>query len=210
MRYTAKQDWIIPFVTDKKVLDLGCVEHDISRTKKEGWLHGIIHKYARSVVGVDCLPGDIAALKEQGYHVVCANVETMELGDTFDIVVAGDIIEHVSNAGQFIKRVSDHLAPGGLFLVTTPNPVHLTRFVQLLIYRRVGVNREHTCWYTRQTLNELAVRYGLEIVDVAYVDNTAQYYSFWWSPILALNYLLCLARPEFCETLCFILKKRAE
>jgi SAM-dependent methyltransferase len=202
MRYRNKQDWIIPFVKDKKVLDLGCVQHNLAKTEKSGWLHGVICKHAESALGVDYMEYQVAVLKKQGYDVVCANVETMELGDKFEVIVAGDIIEHLSNCGKFMERVYEHLAPGGLFLLSTPNPVHFLRFVQLLARGRVGANLEHTCWFPPQVLNQLAGRYGFEIVDVAYVNDSHQHYDgFKWVPFLMLNDVLCLVRPQFCETL---------
>lgn len=132
MRYKDKADWIVTFIKSKKVLDLGCVEHDLASTKKPNWLYGIINKHAKNVLGVDYLEEDILARKGQGYNVVCANVETMELGDQFEVVVAGDLIEHLSNPGEFMKRVYEHLAPGGLFLLTTPNPTSFVRIVESL------------------------------------------------------------------------------
>lgn len=212
MRFRNKKSWIIPFVRDKKVLDLGCVQHDLSSKENPDWLHGIINKHAISVLGVDYLAEEIAALKQQGYNMVSADVETMQLRDRFEVIVAGDIIEHLSNCGQFMERVYEHLAPEGLFLVTTPNPIHFLRFVQLLLKGQVGANRQHTCWFTQKVLNQLAGRHGFQIVDVAYVDDSYKWYSFksLWLPFLLVNYVLCLMRPQFCETLCFVLKRKEE
>lgn len=209
MRFRKKKDWIIPFINGKKVLDLGCVQYDLSSTKNPNWLHGIINEHAGSVLGVDYLAKEVAALNQQGYNVVCVDVERMELGEQFDVIVAGDIIEHLSNCGQFMERVYGHLATDGLFLVTTPNPIHFLRFVQLLIKGQVGANREHTCWFTKRVLNQLAGRHGFEILEVAYVDDSYTWYSFrsFWLPFLLLNYVLCLIRPQFSETLCFVMKK---
>ena len=207
MRFRNKSDWIKPFIRDKKVLDLGCVQHNMGETKKLLWLHRIIREHARSVLGVDYLQTEVIELKGQGYNVICANVETMELQDEFEVIVAGDIIEHLSNLGEFMKRIHNHLAPGGLFLLTTPNPVNLLRFIDLFIEGEVRAHQEHTCWITKKNLNQLAERYDFEIIEEAYVDDSYQYYRFKWLPFLYINYVLCLVRPQFCETLCFVLKR---
>ncbi len=208
MRYKSKKEWIIEYVKDKKVLDLGCVGHSLARTEEQGWLHGIIREHARSVLGVDCLQDEVRVLQEQGHDVVCADVETIALGDTFEVIVAADIIEHLSNCGKFMERAREHLAPGGLLLLTTPNPVHLLRFVQLLFLGRVIANPEHTCWFTQEVLSQLAGRYGLEIVDVAYIDLSYQNLGFKWLPFFLLNSILRWIRPKFCETLAFTLKTK--
>jgi 2-polyprenyl-3-methyl-5-hydroxy-6-metoxy-1,4-benzoquinol methylase len=208
VRYQSKKQWIIKHVKDKKVLDLGCVAHSLARTEEQGWLHGVIREHARSVVGVDCLQDEVRTLKEQGHDVVCANVEAMELGEKFEVIVAADIVEHLSNCGKFMERAREHLAPGGLLLLTTPNPVHLLRFVQLLFLRRVIANPEHTCWFTQEVLSHLAGRYGLEIVDVAYIDLSYQIFGFKWLPFLLLNSMLRWIQPKFCETMAFTLKTK--
>jgi hypothetical protein len=79
------------------------------------------------------------------------------------------------------------------------------RFMQLLLTGQLGVNSEHTCWFTPQVLGELARRSGFQVVGLAYVDDTYQYYrdrSKFWQGFLALNYWLCRLRPQLSETLC--------
>jgi len=207
MRLRKKTDWIIPLVRDKKVLDLGCVQHDVSRVENPNWLHGVINKHALSTLGVDRLEEGIAELARLGFNVIKGDVQTMQLGKKFDVIVAGDIIEHLSNCGQFLERVYEHLTPDGLFLVSTPNPIHLLRFARLLVTDKGGPNPEHTCWFTPPVLSQLVGRFGFEIVDVIYVDDSYQWYSLKWLPLLLVNYILCLLRPQFSETLCFTLRK---
>jgi 2-polyprenyl-3-methyl-5-hydroxy-6-metoxy-1,4-benzoquinol methylase len=211
MRYKSKKDWIIPYVTGKKVLDLGCVQHSLDHTKKSDWLHGIIKTHAKSVLGVDYLKDEVSALVGQGYNMVCENVETMQLQDTFEIIVAGDIIEHLSNCGQFMERVCEHLTQDGLFLVSTPNPITFLRFMRWLLLGRVSPNKEHTCWFTADVLGVLAERYGLEVVNVSYIDLSRAYWSvypvFLW-PLLALNYFLCWVGPHLCDAIGIVLRKK--
>lgn len=210
MRYRNKKDWIIPYINRKKVLDLGCVQHDLSNINNPNWLHGNIVKHAKTVLGVDCLENEVKVLKEQGLNVICANVEEITLDDKFEVIVAGDLIEHLPNPGRFLERVYDLLTPDGIFLVTTPNPVHFMRFIQLFLRGRVTVNSEHTCWFNEEVLLQLAGRYGFEVLDVVYLDDSYQYYedaSRLWIPFLMLNYLLCLISPKFSETLCVAFKK---
>lgn len=203
MLYKDKLEWILPRVEGKRVLDLGCVRHDLEETKKGHWLHGLIADRASSVLGVDYLEREVDELKKQGYKVVCDNVETMDIGDTYDVVVAGDLIEHLNNFGNFIDRVMIHMKDDGRFLVTTPNPVNLMRFLKVMFSGRAGANPEHTCWFTEQTLVQLAQRYGLRPVEISYVDDSDQYYKkLKWVPFVWINSLLCRFRHPFAETLC--------
>lgn len=211
MLYKDKIDWIVRFVAGKKVLDLGCVRHNMEETQKEHWLHGIIARRAASVLGVDYLEEAVNALREKGYNVVCANVETMKLGDRFEVIVAGDLIEHLNNFGMFLDRVRDHLTSDGVALITTPNPVNPIRFFSILFRGEAGANPEHTCWFTEQVLRQLVERHGLEVSEVAYVDDTYQYYpasNLKWRPLLAINFLLVRLRAAFAETLCVAVRAR--
>ena len=211
MLFKDKLDWIVPLVRGRKVLDLGCVRHTLDETKKTHWLHGIIRAEASSVLGVDYLQDAVDKLHERGYNVVCANVETMELGDVFEVIVAGDLIEHLNNFGLFLERVRAHLAEDGIAVITTPNPVNLLRYISVLVRGEAGANPEHTCWFTEQVLRQLVARYDLEISEVAYIDDTYQYYpksNIKWWPFLALNYLMVRIRNQFAETLCVVIKKK--
>lgn len=202
-----KLDWIIPFVRGRKVLDLGCVRHSLEETEKSGWLHGAIRAEARSVLGVDYLEDAVARLRAGGFNVVCANVEVMNLEDRFEVIVAGDLIEHLNNFGHFLDRVRAHLADGGIALLTTPNPVNPLRFFSVLLRGEAGANPEHTCWFTEQVLRQLVARHGFEVSQIAYVDDSYQYYSGWkWWPFVALNWLLVRMRHRFAETLCILIR----
>jgi 2-polyprenyl-3-methyl-5-hydroxy-6-metoxy-1,4-benzoquinol methylase len=201
--YKDKLDWILPKIDDKDVLDLGCVRHDIEETKKGHWLHGLIVEHAKSALGVDYLEREINILKGEGYNVVCANVETMSVGGVYEVVVAGDLIEHLNNFGSFIERVKAHMGNDGVFLVTTPNPVNLMRFVKVLFSGKAGANPEHTCWFTEQTLLQLARRYGLKPIEISYVDDSNQYYEkAKWRPFIWMSSAMCRIRNSFAETLC--------
>lgn len=199
--------WIMKFVAGKSVLDLGCVRHNIKETEKSGWLHGEIRKVARRVVGVDYLQQPILELKQRGYEVVCADVEVMELQERFDAIVLGDLIEHLNNCGKFIERAKEHLNPGGVLLLTTPNPVNPLRFISVLLLGESNANSEHTCWFTEQVLRQLFDRYNFEVIDVEYVDDSYQYYLNWkWMIFLPINYLLVKLRVRFAETICMAFK----
>lgn len=209
MRYRCKTEWVGKYIRGKRVLDLGCVDHSLNRTIGQPWLHGFIARNAASVVGVDTLPDQVAEMNRRGFTAICADVETMDLGERFDVIVAGDIIEHLSNPGALIRQAVLHLAPSGMILITTPNPVTFVRFFQQLVLDRLDVNSEHTCWFSQEVVKELARRYGLRIVDKAYVDDLYVYYrqrSILWRPIIGAHYLFSLIRPQMSETLCFALQ----
>ena len=230
-RYRRKFDWIGRFVdAQKHVLDLGCVCHDLDQTAVP-WLHGFLRDRAASVLGVDYLPEAVDRMRADGFDAVCADVQQLDLGRQFDVVVAGDLIEHLDNVGLFLDRCAAHLADDGVLLVTTPNPVNYVRLVRTLVKGSAGGNKEHTCWFTAKVLRQLAERHGLEVAEEAYIDDTYLFYPwfkpqkgpagrrflrhvarfcsmlFCWKPVCWINSFDTLLRPRLGETLCLAFRK---
>ena len=119
-------------------------------------------------MGVDILAKEVKLLNELGFNVVCADVEQMELGRKFDVIIAGELIEHLDNPGLFLQRVKSHLEEDGLLILTTPNPFALGNAfipIKLLLGGDYSVNKEHKCWYCLKTLRQLLEKYGFKIIE---------------------------------------------
>lgn len=158
-------DAILERVNGPTVLDLGCVQPNKDNIGDEDWLHGrLVDAYDR-VVGVDIDERAVRKLNTQGYTVHHADVEAMNLDIQADTVVAGELIEHVSNPGLLLDRIGEHTKPTGNVILTTPNPwaiVHLRRHID----GSFTINDEHTAWYGPQTLRQLFARHGFTITEL--------------------------------------------
>jgi len=156
---------IINRVEGPTVLDLGAVQHGAAASQSENWLHDHLVRRFDRVVGVDILATDVERLNGRGYKMVQADVERMQLPITADTVVAGELIEHLSNPGQMLDRSHEHLRNGGRLVLSTPNPwafVHLRRH----LHESIQINTEHTAWYGPTVLQQLLTRHGFGVVDV--------------------------------------------
>ncbi len=162
----------IAYVTErckaKEVLDLGCVQHTRISYLNKNWLHKAIISVAKSVKGLDLYKDGVVALQEQGYDVVYGDAQDFNIEQKYDVVVAGDLIEHLSNFDGFFKSVSSHLKDDGIFLIATPNPWHWIRCVRSAMGITIRVNPEHTAWFCPDTVRLIGKRFGFEVVDVAY------------------------------------------
>ena len=158
-------------VRDQTVLDVGCVAHDESKRHVEDyWLHGMVVEAAAETLGVDVLEENLEVLAEQGYNVEYGDAQNLDVDGTFDVVVLGELIEHLTNFDGLLRSIDENLRPGGKFIVTTPNAmaVHWTALRLLDIE---FVNSEHTCWFDVRTLSQLFRRYGFEVTEVEYVGD---------------------------------------
>src|SRR5215469_7747818 len=123
------ENFIAALVSGKKVLDVGCVDHYAKRETQPTWLHRHLRDSASSIVGLDILEDEVRQLAGKGYRVVCADALTVDLADRFDVIVAGELIEHVDNPGGLIANLARHLKPDGMLVITTPNPFYVLHFI---------------------------------------------------------------------------------
>lgn len=202
-----------------KVLYVGSVDEDVDNLRKHESLHPVLAEHARSVVGVYRSEDHAARLRAAGQHAVVADVERMDLDETFDVVAAADTVEHLSNCGLFFGRVRAHLNPGGSLLISTPNPTSLVRILELLVHRRTRANVAHTVWFSRQVLEQLGRRYGFRVVEEVFIDDMHRYHAGGeharsMSPgkkllsrsLVVVNRVVCALLPQFSETHGFVLR----
>jgi 2-polyprenyl-3-methyl-5-hydroxy-6-metoxy-1,4-benzoquinol methylase len=166
------------FAKDKKVLDVGCVSHDfhIHSGGKGMWLHDHVVEAAAECVGLDYDEVGIKAMRDAGYDVVHADISgdltpVTERGP-FDVVVAGEIIEHLAAPQDLLAMARQVLRPGGQLVITTPNPYSPRR-------NRAGAlgttweNVDHVMYAFPSGIAEMADRTGLELTKYGSVGFPA-------------------------------------
>lgn len=152
------------FVSGYSVLDIGVVEHDISHIESESWKHRKIKKWGTKVVGVDILEEEVRILNDMGFDVRLLDATSLtDLGERFERVVIGDVIEHVSNPVALVEFAARHLAHDGLIMVSTPNPFSYSFFMRVIKEGTFIANAEHISWVTPSMAIEIASRAGVRL-----------------------------------------------
>jgi SAM-dependent methyltransferase len=78
---------------------------------------------------VDVSASALSKLSERGAHVVLGNVTSLPLAsDSFELVCALDIVEHVDDDGGALSELSRVTRIGGTVLISTP--LHLSRWTK--------------------------------------------------------------------------------
>lgn len=117
----------------RAVLDVGVVEHRAASAASGRWLHRRLAEVADRCVGIDILADDVAVLVAEGHDVRVHDLTAGPLGDEpFDVVVLGDVAEHVDDPVALLDGARRSLAPGGRVVLTTPNPYLVHRAWQHL------------------------------------------------------------------------------
>ena len=161
-RHRAHAQLLAAVGTGKRVLDVGC---------SSGYLSAPLAERGNTVVGIELDPA--AAREAEAYceRVVVGDLETMELPfepGSFDVVLLGDVIEHLRDPVGALARLRPLLRPGGRLVLSTPNVANWAMRLSLLGGRwrytdRGILDRTHTHLFTRATLREALERAGYTV-----------------------------------------------
>jgi SAM-dependent methyltransferase len=144
-------------------VDTGCQS---MQANAGAWLHGHLNDVASSLVGIDVNEAGVAEAVEAGYEAYAADCRDPEALEALGIapaqlVIAGEVIEHLDDPGAFLAGLHALVAPGGQLVVTTPNAYGLFNVLASLARREIN-HPDHVMMFTWRTLTNLAGRHGWE------------------------------------------------
>jgi len=148
-----------------RVLDVGCGE---ARFTAE------LARAGARVLGVEVAEEPLRRARAEHPELdlrVLAGAGPWELADAeFDVVWAGEVIEHVADTAAWLSEVRRVLRPQGALLLSTPAHGRL-KLLRLALSRRDFAEHfdplgEHLRFYSRETLTRLVGEFGFEQVDV--------------------------------------------
>jgi 2-polyprenyl-3-methyl-5-hydroxy-6-metoxy-1,4-benzoquinol methylase len=201
---------ILKLVTGNSILHIGCADHRVRETS-DYWLHKHLVNQFSNVYGIDISEENINKMKNLGYtnlHVQSA--EDFHLGLSFDTIIAGELIEHLSNPGLFLNCVREHLKPNGRLIITTPYPFSLINTLYSFIkFPKTCQNDEHSMWFCISTIRSLVSRYGFREVYFSLIqdyefDNPSLAYRIFVHFIVYFGFLI--PKPVKCNNMIFALE----
>lgn len=178
-----------------RVLDVGC---------GAGLLAEPLTRLGATVTGVDASEAAIAAAKEHAagsglaidYRVGSTNSLAAE---TFDVVLAMEVVEHVPDLDAFVAEVVAHLKPDGFFIAATINRTPKSFVLAIVgaeyILRWLPRGTHDWSKFVRPSELGRALRAaGLQIRDVRGASFDAATATFALSRDVDVNYLLSASR----------------
>ena len=149
----------------KRILDLGC---------SGGRLAERLRKLGHHVTGVDGV--EIDGVRDRVDEFVLGDLEDgipVGVGSGFDVVIAADVIEHVTHPSRLLQQMTEVVAGDGEILISVPNFGHwyprLRVASGMFDYDRRGILDEtHLRFFSRRSLLRAVGTSGLEVVDMRY------------------------------------------
>lgn len=178
----------------KRALDVGC---------GAGLLAEPLARLGATVTAVDAAPENIAAAKAhaapQGLTIDyrTGGVDVVA-GETFDLVISLEVIEHVADPAIFVRGLAGALAEGGLMILSTPNRTALSRLALVTLAEGLGrIPRGTHDWAKFLKPEELIAHLdaaGLAVIDRAGLTPSLGGDGFTIASNEALDYLITAVR----------------
>ncbi len=154
-----------------RLLDLGCwVGYLLAAARDRGW----------EVTGVE--PSAFAAQfarERLGLPIIEAGLLTAELPPgSFDAIVLGDVLEHLTDPLAALGHVATLLAPGGVLYLTLPDAG--SRLARAMGKRWWSVIPTHVQHFSRHSVRTLLDRAGYETLEISTAPKTFSVRYYLW------------------------------
>lgn len=139
-------------------------------------------KYAADITCLDYAEPHLNRLKELGFPTVRCDFDVnddierlkADFGNSFDIVVSLEVIEHLFDVDAFLECLYCLLRPNGLLLISTPNVAYISYRIYSLFRDNLPVSEgHHIRFFTQRRLEQTLRLNGFELLkDFSYGNGS--------------------------------------
>lgn len=181
-------DFIKAVCKGQKVLHLGCTNYPYTEESIENkmLLHFELEKIASEIYGFDFDQRGLDILEQHGsknlFRVDLEQLDQVALDEKFDVIVGGEMIEHLSNPGLFLTGIKRFMSDDTRLVLTTINAYCALRFMMYGLRGRGGKNEpvhpDHVSYYSFRTLNLILERQDLKLKEFYFYDIGEEHRPF--------------------------------
>lgn len=157
------------------VLNLGCCGGRDNDASTWDWTLHAKMRHHHGLVGADMSRKALKAMDKLGFDVRHVDLEDPPYDlNTYNCIVMGEVIEHLSNPGQCLRRLRLHLHDDGVLILTTPNVYGFWRWVCAgLGMKAWHADHDHAMLHSRETICNLlrAARWHVETVEYLHQET---------------------------------------
>lgn len=176
-----RQELIIQFIKNKKVMHLGCCDHKSiikGKIKDGSWMHQKITENAFECLGIDIEKDTVEYVRSEFkyeniiYGDITDKKKIKEVeNNKFDIMIMGEILEHVDNPVLFLKQIRENYKNNiSQILITVPNAFSYRNMKSIKKHQEV-INSDHRYWFTPYTLAKIVTLAGYKVDEFFFTDE---------------------------------------
>ncbi|MCK4248200.1 MAG: methyltransferase domain-containing protein [Candidatus Omnitrophica bacterium] len=162
----------------RKVLDLGCGSGALGAALKK--------RQECEVRGLEMNPAAYAQAGRNLDICLCGNLDKFDpdkFPGLYDVIIFGDILEHVIDPWNALRRYSEKLKKDGIIVASIPNAAHPAVLYDLsrglFRYRSAGLlDVTHLRFFTLPTIGQMFIKAGLKIFDIEPRPNPNHHYQY--------------------------------
>ena len=193
---------LIPGST-KHLLDIGCGTGAISSMAKKKF-------HIDEVIGIEKFENAASVAATKLDKVFCGDIESLQLdyaGNYFDCILCADILEHLINPENVLRKLKALLSDSGVLITSLPNIRHIVPLLKIMFdkleYEESGVlDKTHLRFFTLHTMKKMFAETGFEIQRIE--NNRSVSLKFRIANVITFG----LFKPFSIYQYIFVLKKK--
>lgn len=154
---------------DGTILEIGAGAGDTLIYAKE-------NGYAKNIYGIELVEIEKSnQISDKFEQFDIGNIEIMEFNysnEQFDVIIMGDVLEHLVDPYLIVRKLKQYLKPDGVFIASIPNVRNLKTFRNIFLrgtfkYDDEGIfDRTHLRFFTKKNIIELFEDNGYKMQNI--------------------------------------------